>query len=66
MKVVIAVPVTDLFHGAAQQHHVVGRCQAHRRLERELALSDRTRLDRSQRQAERTMSRLTISSTGSI
>src|SRR5882757_9965260 len=51
---VIAMPVTDLFHGAAQQHHVVGRRQARRRLERELALA-RTEfdLDRSQRQAER-------------
>jgi len=64
---VIAVPMADLLHGAAEQHHVVGGLQPVCRLEREFALA-RTELDfdRPQRQSSAWMSRLTRSSTGSI
>src|SRR6202158_594992 len=36
---VITMAAADLLHGAAQQDHVVGRLQAHRRLESEFALA---------------------------
>ena len=51
---VIALAAADLLHGAAEQHHGVGRREPDLRLERELALA-RTELDldRAQRQAER-------------
>src|SRR5258708_31302576 len=36
---VITVPMADLLHGAAKQHHGVGGLEPQRRLERELALA---------------------------
>src|SRR6478736_6444970 len=51
---VITVPMADLLHGAAKQHHGVGGLEPQRRLERELALArPEFDFDRAQRQAER-------------
>ena len=51
---VIAVAARDLLHGAAEQHHVVGRLQPLARREGELALARaELDLDRAQGQAER-------------
>src|SRR5258705_13648463 len=36
---VITMPMADLLHGAAKQHHGVGGLKPQRRLERELALA---------------------------
>src|SRR5260370_10413296 len=41
---VITVPMADLLHGAAKQHHGVGGLEPQRRLERDLALA-RPRFD---------------------
>src|SRR5215475_3057807 len=48
-----AVPARDLLGGAAEQHHAVGRCQPHLRVEGEFALAGaKLQLDRAQRQSE--------------
>src|SRR5438445_4118558 len=50
----ITVPMADLLHGAAKQHHGVGGLKPQRRLECEFALAwTEFDLDRAQRQAER-------------
>ncbi len=51
---VITVPAADLFHGATEQHHGIGRRKSDLRLEREFALAGaELDFDGAQRQAKR-------------
>ena len=64
---VITVPMADLLHGAAEQHHGVGGLKPHVgwNVNSHWLGPNSTSIDRSGRPSAR-MSRLTISSTGSI
>src|SRR6266516_2861879 len=51
---VITVPAAELFHGATEQHHGIGRRKSDLRLEREFALAGaELDFDGAQRQAKR-------------